>query len=107
MMADDFSITKMGQSKAVTDVLAERVRQVEKEGFTPAHDDQYQEYELAFAAGCYAMGVRLHGAWPWSSSWWKPSSRRRNLIKAAALLLAEIERVDRGEERIRENKENP
>lgn len=33
--------------------------------------------------------------WPWNAEWWKPSDRRRNLVKAAALILAEIERLDR------------
>lgn len=27
--------------------------------------------------------------------WWKPTNRRRDLVKAAALILAEIERLDR------------
>jgi len=33
--------------------------------------------------------------WPWAKSWWKPASLRRSLVKAAALLIAEIERIDR------------
>lgn len=33
--------------------------------------------------------------WPWHRVWWKPSTRRRNLVKAGALILAEIERLDR------------
>lgn len=33
--------------------------------------------------------------WPWDASWWKPNARRRNLVKAGALILAEIERIDR------------
>jgi hypothetical protein len=33
--------------------------------------------------------------WPWDASWWKPLDRRSNLVKAAALLIAEIERLDR------------
>lgn len=37
------------------------------------------------------------GGWPWSRAWWKPASRRRCLIKAGALILAEIERIDRAE----------
>ena len=35
--------------------------------------------------------------WPWLSSWWKPSTNRRDLVKAGALILAEIERLDRAE----------
>lgn len=33
--------------------------------------------------------------WPWEALWWKPKERRRNLIRAAALIIAEIERLDR------------
>jgi hypothetical protein len=33
--------------------------------------------------------------WPWARQWWKPTGARRDLVKAAALLLAEIERIDR------------
>ena len=37
--------------------------------------------------------------WPWDPHWFKTSSRRRDLIKAGALILAEIERLDRMAER--------
>ncbi len=33
--------------------------------------------------------------WPWESKWWKPTTPRRDLVKAAALIVAEIERIDR------------
>lgn len=33
--------------------------------------------------------------WPWHASWWKPTTTRRNLVKAAALLISEIKRLDR------------
>lgn len=33
--------------------------------------------------------------WPWEAGWWKPKDRRRDLVRAAALLIAEIERLDR------------
>lgn len=33
--------------------------------------------------------------WPWQGQWWKPKDRRRDLIRAAALIVAEIERLDR------------
>lgn len=81
-------------SKAADDVLAERQRQIDIENWAPEHDDRYQDNELARAAACYSIGVTAY--WPWDIEWWKPSQdRRRNLVKAAALLIAEIERVDR------------
>lgn len=90
-------------ARAVVDVLAERRRQVEVEGWTPEHDDKHDDGSLARAAACYARGSRHVDAgrvfadmWPWDNRWWKPSrDQRRNLIKASALLLAEIERYDR------------
>lgn len=94
-------------SKAIHDVIAERDRQMSEEGWTPAHDDEHSCGELAAAAACYAVpaphGVRLTAQddppkmWPWQRSWWKPKDRRRNLVRAAALIIAEIDRLDRAE----------
>ena len=88
---------------AWADVLAERKRQIEAEGWTPEHDDEHADTQLAGAAACYALASVAHWAagpaiqqfWPWDDAWWKPGDQRRNLIKAAALILAEIERIDR------------
>jgi hypothetical protein len=87
---------------AWTDVLSERKRQMRDEGWTPEHDDAHDRGELSAAAACYAHfgWVRPRNGmapteWPWSDEWWKPTDRRRDLVKAAALLLAEIERLDR------------
>ena len=82
---------------AATDVLAERRRQVEAEGWTATHDDQHRNGELAVAAVCYAIYIDSEPPrmWPFDPTWWRPAGDRRNLVKAAALLLAEIERLDR------------
>lgn len=102
-------------TKAAVDVLAERQRQIKAEGFTPEHDDLHTEGQLARAAAAYAVAAdsaiyeadKLRPAWnesyiagvsrvwPWNWTLWKPTNKRRDLVKAAALLLAEIERVDR------------
>ena len=92
-------------SQAVLDVAAERRRQIEAEGWTPEHDDEHSVGELAKAAACYALvsaGFNPDATinvWPWHRLWWKPSDKRRNLVKAGALILAEIERLDRMAER--------
>lgn len=91
------------QTNAARAVLAERRRQVEAEGWTPGHDDEHESGEMAEAAACYAACAETHSlkghpplSWPWSPEWWKPSADpRRNLVKAGALILAEIERLDR------------
>jgi hypothetical protein len=87
---------------AAADVLAERQRQISAEGWTPEHDDEHSRGEMASAAACYAVvhkGIDLRPLWPWSPYWWKPTDRRRNLTKAGALILAEIERLDRADAR--------
>ena len=98
---------------AIDDIAAERRRQIEAEGWTPEHDDEHRAGALATAAACYAApetvfyGMSRAGpayqtfisyepAWPWADMWWKPSGdRRRDLVKAGALIVAEIERLDR------------
>jgi hypothetical protein len=89
---------------ALADVATERKRQIEIEGWTPEHDDEHDDTQLAGAAACYALATVAHWAarpaiaqlWPWDASWWKPADDpRRNLVKAGALILAEIERLDR------------
>lgn len=97
------------ESKAAHDVFGERKRQQNVEGWTPEHDDQHESGEMSRAAGLYAISAGfaskyLEGetktcpvpdSWPWADEWWKPTNTRRDLVKAAALILAEIERIDR------------
>lgn len=108
----------VSRGDALRDVAAERSRQVEAEGWTPEHDDEHNDGSMAAAAACYAMHSAISAGidsgrverladpvqafdrfvpsyWPWAREWWKPRDKRRNLVKAAALLLAEIERLDR------------
>lgn len=87
--------------QAWLDVQVERRRQVEAEGWTPEHDDEHSHGELADAAACYALwagGINpgnWREFWPWAPEWLKHSEPRRMLVKAAALILAEIQRLDR------------
>ena len=78
----------------------ERKRQIDEEGWTATHDDLHREGDLSKAAICYIMypNVRCHEElWPFSLSWWKPSDRKRNLVRAGALIAAEIDRLIRSE----------
>jgi hypothetical protein len=107
---------------AIDDVAAERKRQVEQEGWTADHDDSHEDGAMAMAACCYAAPQLLYvmddranavifkDPWPWDDRWDKRpyngnvvipneranyGDRRRMLVKATALLVAEIERLDR------------
>lgn len=98
-------------------IAAERLRQVEVEGWTPERDAQrHSGGELVQAAGCYLNApnfsdqvryamMRVHGRdvgepwspveWPWPARFWKPTphDRVRELVKAGALIAAEIDRL--------------
>ena len=108
--AEEFKLLAAAPGKEVPqawlDVQAERRRQVEVEGWTPEHDDKHSHGQMARAAACYALAgssapsdgtaaLLVSLAWPWDEQWWKPSTARRDLVKACALALAEIERLDR------------
>ncbi|WP_416358187.1 hypothetical protein ACLNGM_09875 [Aureimonas phyllosphaerae] len=97
----------MGLSRGTLDVLRERVRQVSVEGWASADDDRHRNREMLQAALVYAQHaatdevIRRYtrpSGWPWANSWWKPTTPRRDLVKAIALLLAELDRMDRADE---------
>ncbi|WP_051228393.1 hypothetical protein [Pleomorphomonas oryzae] len=115
----------LGLSQAELDIIAERRRQVEVEGWTAEHDDHNRDGSLERAAACYAWAGSLSdkhrthydaksalksaesdnriwfrtdiikSLWHWARSWWKPTTRRRDLIKSGALVIAAVERIDR------------
>lgn len=90
-------------------IAKERERQLGEEGWTTTHDDRHTLAELTLAGFSYASlaasQVRLAGGcvkerlpvyWPWDASWYKPSADPiRNLVKAGALIAAEIDRLQR------------
>lgn len=96
-------------------IAAERSRQMSAEGWTSEHDDAHEHGELAQAAACYAWPpdrpVEVKRAWPWALHWWHPEAyhwpdlapseddctkaRIRVLVKAGALIAAEIDRLNR------------
>lgn len=94
-------------------IAAERERQISAEGWTPEHDDEHSESELSLAAWAYIEhtvyevnhDLMLNDGeppcpWPWDAKWWKPRDPIRNLVRAGALIAAEIDRLQR--ERLRE-----
>ncbi len=84
----------------IKEIKKERQRQIVKEGYDKWHDDfEWGEGELAHAAACYAYSHVEELPWPWEkeSDKRKKHTRRRQLVIAAALLVAEIERIDRSQ----------
>ncbi|MFL4510803.1 hypothetical protein ACJ6WJ_02545 [Stenotrophomonas maltophilia] len=90
-------------------IAAERERQLQAEGFSRICDQQYREGELARAATAYVqlaamdlqVGSRKHIAsqeppffWPWAQEWWKPVDARSDLVRAGAMIAAQIDLID-------------
>ena len=79
-------------------VTQERLRQIYVEGWTPAHDKFHQPNDLSRAALCYILKninseiIGFDDIWPWETDYFKPEDEIRNLVKAAALIMAEIDK---------------
>lgn len=87
--------------RVLGEILKERGKQAKK-GYTASSDDRHTENELPQAAIAYALNAALPAAsvqvpyfWPWDVAAFRPEGRRADMIKAAALLVAEIQRMDR------------
>jgi hypothetical protein len=99
---------------ALEEITAERNRQVKDLGWHEGTDDeQNRGSQLAKVAALYTLAAVyntdsplfsriFHSVWPssWLRDYWKPNlkSRRRRLVVAGALLLAELERLSRAGE---------
>lgn len=100
----------------------ERLRQINEEGWSEKHDAAHTNDEIARAASCYASpeeifiernvevdedctrGIvfvpKYFEAWPWDKEWDKRHlhDRKKQLIIAGALIVAELDRLDNVEE---------
>ena len=88
-----------GSSGALA-ISTERARQRSEEGWTEDHDDEHCNGELVKAAVTYALAAISRvddGLWPWSPEWFKPAGQYRMLVKAGALIAAELDRLERVE----------
>lgn len=109
----------MGKKKllGVELIAKERQRQIVSEGWTTEHDSLHTGGQLADAAACYAAAepifverrytingdkrfpvVHFENLWPFDRCWYKPKDRIRDLVRAGALIAAEIDRL---QERVR------
>lgn len=100
-------------TKWLKEISKERQRQIEKEGYSQSHDDEHGDGSIADAAACYAAtsdflfqpvavseaGARITDVWPWhpDSNKKQNHSRKRQLVMAGAMILAELERIERAE----------
>lgn len=105
---DSATVSDTQTRNGVELIAAERQRQIDTEGWTPEHDDEHADAELTRAAICYAQsgcGFDFGSAcdhdalWPWEPSWFKPLDMERDLVKAGALIAAEIDRLQRERKR--------
>lgn len=103
-------------------IAEERQRQIDVEGWTKEHDTQHKDGELAKVAICYAdpvphykvinrltqVRVPNFNFWPktWGLGWFKPTNRIRNLVKAGALIAAEIDRLQNEEQNEQKSSDN-
>ena len=91
-------------------IQAERERQKKVEGWTEKHDDEHVNGQLADAAACYATtweepyildtkNSPVQRIWPWDGKWDKRKKHHRVkcLVIAGALIVAELERLQRKE----------
>jgi hypothetical protein len=104
----------MQQQTGAELIAAERKRQIEKEGYSATHDDMHEHSgQLAAAAITYADTALIQqcwtpdahereitdamvSRWPWEEEAFKPAPEPiRNLVKAGALIAAEIDRLQR------------
>lgn len=106
-----------GEPEALGMVAGERARQIHR-GFTADHDDAHTNREIANAALCYLkhyverawtidneMGLSVEPGtyqnaespweWPWEEEAWNPKGKIEDLTRVAALVVAEIERLER------------
>lgn len=92
---------------ALREIIAERVKQVDRHDRTLERDlETNAPWDLPLAGASYLnaaidqltaeKNVRTAdpSTWPWDPAHWKPEDPRANLVKAAALIWAAIDRLD-------------
>jgi hypothetical protein len=103
-MSRDKTTVECHPESSISLVLNERLRQIHIEKFDAKNDDMHTNYSLARAAVCYAVPPKFRTwddrlitdiYWPWGPGVFKPTTWRRDLVKAGALILAELDRIER------------
>ena len=100
----------LSRARGVDLIRRERQRQVEEEGYDARHDFRHTLKEFINAAIAYAIyedDAYVSGddgetccekLWPWDKEFWKPKDRKRNLVRAGALIAAAIDKIQMEEQ---------
>lgn len=92
---------------AITCVLKERIEQLSKHGYSVQGDSTQYKYDELVRGAMYFAQAAIHEEssdamfnkmviplWPFKSTVPKRHDRRSDIIRAAAMLIAEIDRID-------------
>lgn len=90
----DHAVPPAFTTSGVEAINKERERQIVEEGFGRTHDAANSIRELADAAIAYLRGDFRHWPKKWNPHWFKPTTQRRDLEKAGALIAAALDRMD-------------
>ena len=93
----------MSRASVYEEIQAER-REQDKQWGGPNHDDGHILYDWNFVVRKFLDKAAVEGEQEWKGDLggWKPSSfsaRRRRLVQVAAVVVAEIESIDRNRRR--------
>lgn len=90
-------VTAPTRPSVLDEIAAERAGQVAK-GYDAAHDDEHTTFEISAVAAAVALGGSEFVSFDvpeWADTIIAKHDTRQRMIIAAALLVAEIERLDR------------
>ena len=89
-------------SKGIKLIADERKRQIEVEGYDAKHDFNEPLNSIVAAAVSYAMvdidKQEAEAWWNWDWKFWKPKDRKRNLVRAGALIAAALDKIQAQED---------
>ena len=92
-----WDVQKGGGFDALELIAMERHEQIYAHGYTPETDAGYKNKELLFGALAYLNAAIYNNNiggedWPFRKETFKPGDAQTNLVKAAAMIAAEIDR---------------
>lgn len=85
------------KSTAIDLVKEEREKQINKYGYTTVHDRQHHSKVVLYGALAYLNSTIYSSTagiedWPFEKESFKPEGDIKNLVKAAAMIIAEIDK---------------